>query len=104
MPWTARRFRPVVSPLEDRTTPAIGTLAASSAFGSVVGVFDSGGTFVRSVAAFEGSFTGGVRVALADVNGDLTPDVIAGSGPGRPAAVRVFDGTTGSLLSESLPF
>jgi hypothetical protein len=44
-----------------------------------------------SVDPFPGS-AGGARTAVADVNGDGTPDLIAGTGPGGPSRVRVFDG------------
>jgi Ca2+-binding RTX toxin-like protein len=49
-------------------------------------------------------FTGGVRVASADVNKDGTPDVILGTGPGRPTQVRVLDGKTGAVLFDTQPF
>ncbi|HEY8503438.1 MAG TPA: VCBS repeat-containing protein [Gemmataceae bacterium] len=63
--------------------------------GPVVQVYDaSNGQLLYSFLAFDPSFTGGVRVAVADVNGDGVPDVIAGTGPGAPTLVRVFDGAT----------
>jgi hypothetical protein len=43
-------------------------------------------------------------VASADVNGDGTPDVIAATGPGAPAEVRVYDGRNHQLLSDFFPF
>jgi hypothetical protein len=41
---------------------------------------------------------GGVRVAVADFNGDGTEDVVAGTGPGVAARVRILDGATGAEL------
>ncbi len=46
-----------------------------------------------SFFAFGPSFTGGVRVAGGDVNGDGFDDVIVGPGPGAPAQIKVIDGT-----------
>src|SRR5262249_39880741 len=55
-----------------------------------------------SFFAFDLGFTGGVRVALGDVNGDGVLDVIVGAGPGGGPLVRVFDGRTGLPLAGPL--
>jgi len=39
-------------------------------------------------------FTGGVRVALADVTGDGTPDLVTAPGPGTAPTIHVFDSAT----------
>ena len=52
--------------------------------------------------AFDRNFTGGARVASADINGDGRDDIIAAAGPGGEPLVRVFDGVTGSRISGPL--
>lgn len=53
-----------------------------------------------------GAYTGGIRVATGDVNGDGTPDIITAPGPQTSKAaklpVRVFDGNTGVALPGTL--
>ena len=49
------------------------------------------------------SFTGGVRVAAGDVNGDGAPDIITGSGPSA-AHVRVFSGRDNTPIHSFLPY
>jgi Beta-propeller repeat/FG-GAP-like repeat len=58
----------------------------------------------QTFLAFDYAYRGGVRVASGDVNGDGTPDVIAATGGGAPALIRVFDATTGSLLKQFTPY
>jgi uncharacterized repeat protein (TIGR01451 family) len=77
-------------------------VAAGPGSGSEVRVFDSSGSLVGDFSAFNSSFTGGVRVAVGDVNGDGIPDVAVAAGPGGGPNVRVFDGKTGLLLSGPL--
>ena len=53
---------------------------------------------LRHFFAYGPSFTGGVRVAVGDVNGDGRGDLMTGVGPGAGPHVKVFDGATGGLL------
>lgn len=47
-----------------------------------------------------GDFTGSIRSASADVNGDGVPDLIAATGPGGGSVIRVMDGKTfGDLMT-----
>jgi hypothetical protein len=64
----------------------------------------AGTTPVTSIDAFGAGFPGGVAVAQGDVNGDGTPDVIAGAGPGGGPVVRVFDGRTQAQIASFSAF
>jgi hypothetical protein len=50
--------------------------------------------------AYDSNFRGGVKVAVADLNGDTIPDVVTAPGPGMQALIRVFDGRDMSLMLE----
>jgi hypothetical protein len=79
---------------------AVGPGAGGNA---VVTVRDNKNAVVSSPDVFPG-FTGGVRVAEADVNGDGTPDLIVGTGPGVATQVKVISGTDGATLFTVQPF
>jgi len=71
----------------------------------VVRVIDgSTGQEVNSFTPFDTGFTGGVRVAMADINNDGTDDIVAGTGIGVATEVRVLDGKTGAELYRINPF
>lgn len=63
--------------------------------GPNVRVLDAG-TLARrsSFMAYDPGFTGGVRVATANVDADATADIITGPGRGSPPNVRVFNGAS----------
>lgn len=54
--------------------------------------------------AYDIGFTGGVRVAAGDVDGDGFADVIVAPGPGTPQPVRIYSGHTGGLLDAYFPY
>ena len=98
-----RPFRLALELLEPRDVP---TGSPAWAVGAVPGgepqvwVYDADGQPVTSFLAYESEFTGGVRVAVADLNGDGTFDIITAPGPGGGPRVRVFDGATGAGLAD----
>ncbi|MSR32698.1 MAG: VCBS repeat-containing protein, partial [Gemmataceae bacterium] len=55
---------------------------------------------IGSFFAYEQTFTGGVSVASADINGDGAVDLVTGAGPGGGPHVKVFDGASLSLISQ----
>ncbi len=56
-----------------------------------------------AVTPFVG-FTGGVRTASADFNGDGVADLVVGTGPGRATRVLVLDGKSQAVLFDVAPF
>src|SRR5262245_29673765 len=69
----------------------------------VVRVRDTVGN-VTNFFAYDPLFTGGVRVALGDVNGDGVLDIITGAGPGGGPQVKVWDGTDHTLIASFFAF
>ncbi|MBX7105914.1 MAG: VCBS repeat-containing protein, partial [Gemmataceae bacterium] len=63
--------------------------------GPHVKIFTATGGLVREFFAYAASFTGGVRVAAGDINGDGFDDIITGAGPGGGPHVKVFSGQAG---------
>jgi hypothetical protein len=73
--------------------------------GPHVQVFDGISLALRfSFFAYAAAFTGGVRVATADVNADGQPDIITAPGRGGGPHVRIFDGNTLAVIGELFAF
>lgn len=80
------------------TSPRV-TSGPASGLAPLVRVVDSSGNQVMSFLAYDAGFTGGVRVAMGDVNGDNFDDIITAAGPGGGPHVKVFDGVTGAEIA-----
>jgi len=94
----------VIPQVADAATGRIITGADSGSGGPLVKAFASRTqTNVASFFPYTPSFSGGVRVAAGDVNGDGATDIITGSGPGA-AHVKVFSGRDQSELRSFLPY
>jgi PKD domain len=55
---------------------------------------------LRTMAPFEMTFTGGIRVTTADLNNDGIDDIIAGAGVGGGPRVIAIDGATAAILAD----
>lgn len=51
-----------------------------------------------------GDFTGGVRVAGGDINGDKKAEILIASGPGAEVTVRAYSGADNTILRDFFPF
>jgi hypothetical protein len=57
-----------------------------------------------SFYAYDPGFTGGVRVAVADLYHRGVPDIITAPGPGGSPDIRIYDGATGQLVMEFMAY
>lgn len=93
-----------IESLEQRRVMAA-AVAVGAGIGSspIIRLIDSQTGAVQAQAtAFETSFKGGVRVAMGDVDGDGTAEVLAASGAGRVGEIRVFKQQAGSAMLTEL--
>jgi hypothetical protein len=84
--------------------PEIVTGAGSGGGPHVKAFSGVNGALVDSFFAYEGSFTGGVRVGVADFNADGRYDIRTIPGPGRLTEERAFDGLSQQQLESFLPY
>jgi hypothetical protein len=78
---------------------------AGAGGGPVVHVFrGSSGRPFASLLAYQAGFTGGVRVATGDFNGDGVTDVVTVPGKGGAPHVKIFDGKTFQEIASFFAF
>ncbi len=99
-PPAPRRYRARLEELEGRLVPAFIAVGADAGALPDVRVYDAASkTLIFDFLAFDPTFRGGVRVAVADVDGDRTPDIITAAGPGGAPIVAVYSGVDLHLIA-----
>jgi len=61
-------------------------------------------TVLYDFFAFEPTFSGGVTLASADIDGDLYADILVGAGPGGGPRIKVFSGKNLTVLRDFFAF
>jgi VCBS repeat-containing protein len=108
-------FTYVVQDRDGNSNPATVTLVVKAraiyATGADAGgppevkVFDAlTGAVLFDFNAYDPHFLGGVRIAVADINGDGIPDIITAPGAGGGPDIRIFDGSSGAMIGEFLAY
>jgi hypothetical protein len=85
----------------DFNNDGVAELIAGAGFGGgpAIAILNSQtGEVMEAFLAFDQAFTGGVFVAVQDVNNDGILDIIASAGPGGGPEVRIFDGGSLNVL------
>ncbi len=83
-------YSPVSAGVTPRSVVAVGTEVGTLAVPVVRLVNAATGAVLAETTPFERAFRGGVRVAVADTDGDRIPELLVGSGAGRTAEIRLF--------------
>jgi len=81
---------------------ALGNGAVKKSGGNQVHIYTTSGVLLNSFDAFADPFTGGVRVATADVDNDGVDEVLAGPGAGADLDVLIFDALSSTELDSFL--
>jgi hypothetical protein len=95
------------TPTGTTTTPAVKQIYAVGAdVGNqpLVQVYNGDGSVRYSFMAYDANFRGGVRVAVGDVTGDGTPDIVTAPGAGMSGDIKVFDGTSGAQVADFMAY
>jgi FG-GAP-like repeat len=85
----------------DFNNDGVAELVAGAGFGGgpAIAILNSQtGEVMEAFFAFDQAFTGGVFVAVQDVNNDGILDIIASAGPGGGPEVRIFNGANLTVL------
>ncbi len=98
---------PPVPPPEPRepvtksgTTVRLTAVGSDEGLPATVKVFNADGSLRFEFAPFGLEFTGGVRVAVADVTRDGIPDILTVPGPGNPVRLAVYNGADAERIRD----
>ncbi len=95
---------PLVVALPRPTTAVLATGSDAGA-SPQVDVFNADtNALLFTLTPFDPNFTGGVRTAVGDVNGDNTPDILCAAGTGGGPHVVVYSGADGAVLYSFFAF
>ena len=90
--------------IQDRLQKII-AVGADAGGGPHVKVYDTSTSVEKfNFFPYEPSFTGGVRVAVGDVNNDGSEDIVTIPASGGSARLKVFSGRDGALLVDQIVF
>ncbi|MFO0809221.1 MAG: hypothetical protein U0746_11390 [Gemmataceae bacterium] len=111
-PRRPKRTLLCLTKLEDRETPAaagFSALGAAAGAAPVVSVLRPGGSVLARITAYDPAFTGGVNVAVNEIDGNAnTIELVTGAGAGGGPHVKVYavDTVTGAtnLLTEFMAY
>jgi hypothetical protein len=78
-------------------------VGAGAGAGPHVRVLKVNGQVMAEFYAYDPSFKGGITVAAGDIDGDGSPEIITGAGPGGSPEVRAFK-ITGAMVSDLLVY
>ncbi len=98
MPPVNPPVTPPGMPMRPEGVPSISAVGTDVGGGPLVVVFNADGSERFRFFAYDPSLRGGVRVAVADVNGDGTADIVTGAGSGGGPHVKAFNGVDGTEL------
>jgi hypothetical protein len=94
--------RPVVAEVTGDRTPDLLVGTGPGLRARVAVVDGATRTVVRTLTPFEDSFTGGVFVAAADLDGDGYAEIAVSADQGGGSRVTVYDGRTGAAVADFL--